>query len=111
MIIVTLRIKAPGNRRKDFLDSVRLMLGPTKVQPGCISCDFYQDLNDPDALLYVEEWQSRQNLEHHVKSDLYRIILSLMDLSDGPPKFKLSTISKTEGLEAIEAVRSGDSGF
>ncbi len=111
MIIVTLRIKVPGNRRKDFLDSVRSMLGPTKVQPGCISCDFYQDLNDPDALLYVEEWQSRQNLEHHVKSDLYRIILSVMDLSDGPPEFKLSTISQTEELEAIEAMRSGDSGL
>ena len=111
MIIVTLRIKAPGNRRKDLLDSVRSMLGPTKVQPGCISCDFYQDLNDPDALLYVEEWQSRENLEHHVKSDLYRIILSLMDLSEGPPEFKLSTISKIEGLEAIEVVRSECSGF
>jgi len=106
MIIVTLRMKVPGERRKDFLDSARLMLGPTKVQSGCISCGFYQDLDDPDTALYVEEWESRENLEHHIKSDLYRIILSLMELCREPPQIKLSTISNTEGLEAIEALRS-----
>ena len=107
MIIVTLRIKVPGERRRDFLDSARLIIGPTKVQPGCISCGFYQNLNDPDTVLYVEEWKSRKNLEHHIKSDPYRIILSLMELSDEAPEIKMNTISKTEGLEAIEAVRSG----
>ncbi|MCP4195901.1 MAG: antibiotic biosynthesis monooxygenase, partial [Proteobacteria bacterium] len=44
MIIVTLRIKVPGNRRKEFLDSARLIIGPTQVQPGCIGCEFYQNL-------------------------------------------------------------------
>ena len=106
MIIVTLRIKVPGGRRKEFLDSARLIIEPTKVQPGCISCGFYQDLNDPDAILFVEEWESRESLDHHIKSDSYRIVLSLLDLSGEPPEVKLSTISKTEGLEAIEALRT-----
>ena len=111
MIIATLRIKVPGDRRKEFLDSARLIMGPTKVQPGCIDCKFYQDLDDPDAILFVEEWESRENLEHHIKSESYRIILSLMELSDEAPEIRMNTISKTEGLEAIEAVRSGDQGF
>jgi len=111
MIIAMLRIKVPGKRRKDFLDSAQLIIGPTKVQPGCISCGFYQDLYDPDAILFVEEWESRESLDHHIKSDLYRIILSLLELSRELPEIKLSTISKTEGLEAIEAVRGVDQGF
>ena len=107
MIIVTLRIKVPDNRRKEFLDSARLIMGPTKVQPGCMGCKFYQDLDDPDAVLLVEEWESRESLEHHIKSESYRIILSLMELSNEAPQIKMNTISKTEGLEAIQAVRSG----
>jgi quinol monooxygenase YgiN len=106
MIIVTLRIKVPGSRRKEFLDSARLILGPTKVQPGCISCRLYQDLNDPNTAFYVEEWESREHLEHHIKSDKYRIILSLMELSEEAPEIRLRNISETEGLEAIEALRS-----
>ena len=106
MIIVTLRIKVPANRRKDFLDSARVITGPTNVQPGCISCKFYQDMDDPDSLLFMEEWSSREEYERHIKSDTFRIILSLLDLSDEVPLIKLNTISKTEGFEAIEAIRS-----
>jgi hypothetical protein len=54
----------------------------------------------------MEEWESREKLEHHIKSDLYRIILSLIEFCHEPPEIKLSTISNTEGLEAIEAMRS-----
>jgi quinol monooxygenase YgiN len=106
MIIFTLRVKVPGDRRKDFLDSARLIPGPTEIQSGCISCRLYQELGDPDTVLFIEEWKSHEALEHHIKSDQYRIILSLIDLSDKPPEVRLSTISKTEGLEAIEKLRN-----
>ena len=105
MYIVSLRIKVPRDQRHRFLDAAKRVVGPTAVQPGCVSCRFYQDLNDPDAVLLVEEWETRKELENHIKSDQYRIILSLLDMSEQPPEFKLSTISKREGLEAIEAVR------
>ena len=105
MHIVTLRVKVPEDKRKEFLDAARLVVGPTRVQPGCISCRFYQDLNDPDAVFLVEEWKTRKDLDQHLKSVQYRIVLSLVDLSKKPPEFKVSTILKTEGLEAIEAVR------
>ena len=107
MTIVTLRIKVPRERRRDFMDSAQLIVEPTRIQPGCISCRLYQDSDEPDVVFLVEEWESRKELDHHINSDQYRIILSLMEASDQFPEIKLNTISKTEGLEAIEAVRSG----
>jgi quinol monooxygenase YgiN len=107
MTIVTLRIKVPRERRRDFMDSAQLIVEPTRIQPGCISCRLYQDSDEPDVVLLVEEWESRKELDRHINSDQYRIILSLMEASDQFPEIKLNTISKTEGLEAIEAVRSG----
>jgi quinol monooxygenase YgiN len=105
MHIVTLRIQVPRNQRKIFLDAAQMVVGPTQVQPGCISCRFCQDLNDPDVVILVEEWQTRKELDRHFNSELYRIVLSLVDMSEKPPEFKLCTISKTEGLEALEAAR------
>ena len=64
-------------------------------------------MDDPDSMLFMEEWSSCEEYEHHIKSDTFRIILSLIDLSDEAPLIKLNTISKTEGLETIEAVRIG----
>jgi quinol monooxygenase YgiN len=106
MLSFCLRIKIPRKQRKDFLDSASLIQGPTEVQTGCISCRLYQEVGDPDTVLLMEEWESQKALERHIKSDQYRIILSLMDLSEKYPEVKLNTISKTEGLEAIEKVRN-----
>ena len=54
----------------------------------------------------MEEWDSRATLDEHIKSDTYRIVLSMMELSNYPPDIKLNIVSKTERMEAIEAVRS-----
>lgn len=106
MIIVSLKIRVSHERRKDVMNSARLILGPTRIQPGCISCRLYQDLDEPDAVFLVEEWESRKKLDRHFNSDQYRVILSLMEASDRFPEFKINSVSKTEGLEAIEAVRN-----
>ena len=105
MFIVTLRIKVPKDQRHRFLDAARRVVGPTEIQPGCIICRFYQDLNDPDAVCLVEEWETRENLDQRLKSKDYRIVLSLLDMSEEPPEFKINTISNTESFEALEAIR------
>ena len=107
MITVSLGFRVSHKRRKDFMSSARLIPGPTRIQPGCISCRLYQDLDESDAVFLVEEWESRKQLDRHFNSDQYRIVLSLMEASDQFPDIKINSISKTEGLEAIEAVRNG----
>ena len=111
MHIVTLRIKVPRDQRSNFLDAARRVVGPTTVQPGCISCRFYQELDNPDSLILIQEWGNRDSLNHHMRSDEYRTILSLIESAEKAPKFKLNTIAKTEGLEAIKAARNKDFGF
>ena len=107
MVTVTLRIKVPHKRRQDFMNSAKLILGPTRIQSGCLSCRLYQDLGQPDAVFLVEEWESREDLDRHFNSEQCRIMLSLMEASDQFPEIKINTVSKMEGLEAIEAVRRG----
>ena len=107
MITVTLRMKVSDKRRRDIINSARLILGPTSIQSGCISCRLYQDLDEPDAVFLVEEWESREKVDHHFNSEQSRIILSLMEASDQFPEIKINTVSKMEGLEAIETVRRG----
>ena len=107
MITVTLRMKVSDKRRREIINSARLILGPTSFQSGCISCRLYQDLDEPDGVFLVEEWESREKLDRHFNSEQCRIILSLMEAADQFPEFKINTVSKIEGLEAIEAARRG----
>ena len=107
MITVTLRIKVSHKRRQDFINDAKLILGPTRILAGCVSCRLYQDLDEPDAVFLVEEWESREKLDRHFNSEQCRIMLSLMEASDQFPEIKINTVSKMERLEAIEAVRRG----
>jgi quinol monooxygenase YgiN len=105
MIMSTLRIVVRPAKRDEILRTVNSLLGPTRVQPGCISSQFYTDVEDPNVLILSEEWKSQADLDRHLRSDQYRKILAVMDMSDSPPDIKFSTISDVKGMDAIRAAR------
>jgi quinol monooxygenase YgiN len=82
------------------------MLGPTEVEPGCLSCRFYQDIQDENVLNYVEEWRSKEDLFRHLRSEQYRKLLAVVDTSQEEPEIRFDTISQTEGIEAIRSART-----
>jgi quinol monooxygenase YgiN len=105
MVIFSLKIHVRHVQLREALQLSRLIVGPTRVKPGCISIACYQDPDDPDTLVLIEEWETQSDLELHIQSDEYRNILGLIDLSTTFPEIKVTIASKTQGLEFIEAVR------
>ena len=105
MIIASLKIKVPQKKQKDAIDTIRAILGWTRAQPGCISMAFCQDTNDHDFMVLLEEWKDWTSLENHVRSDSYRNILELMELTSEQPEIKFSKISNTKGMEFVEKLR------
>ena len=105
MVIASLKIIVPHKKQQSALQTIRAVLGWTCAQPGCISMAFYQDTNDPESMVLLEEWEDWSSLEDHIRSDSYRSILELMELSSEQPGIKFNTISSTKGIEAIEKLR------
>ena len=105
MITVTLDITASPEKRGEILDILRSFLEPTRVQPGCISCRLYQDLENQNVIAYEEMWQTQADLDRHICSDNYRNILFVMEMSSESPEIKFNTISHSTGMESIEALR------
>jgi hypothetical protein len=56
-------------------------------------------------LTLIPTWQTRADLERHVGSDLYRTVLAITASSLECPELAFHSISKTEGLEAVEKLR------
>jgi quinol monooxygenase YgiN len=106
MIQASLRIVAPAGRRDEIVQTFRSLLEPTEVKHGCLDCRLYQDYADENALTYVEEWETREDFERHVRSDQYRKHLALVDLSAAPPEIKFHTISETSGIDYLATVRT-----
>lgn len=105
MIVVILRLVVHPEQRDESLRVLRTLVGPTQVQPGCLSCCVCQDIDEPERLLILQEWTSWAVLAQHMRSDDYRKLLAVMDMAREPPNVAFHTIDRTTGMETIAAVR------
>ncbi len=103
MIVANIRLVAKSDKRDELVRSIRRILEPTRVKPGCQSCYYYQDIEDHDAFIIVEEWQTQTALDEHFVSDEYIILLSAMNLLGEPPVIRYHHVARSAGLETVEA--------
>jgi len=108
MILVTLKMKAQPERRYDLLETMRGMLEPARVERGCLNYNLYEDVEDRNASILIEEWATEEDLERHIRTDHQRRVLALMDLLSEQPELRVNTVSHTAGMDLIENVLHKD---
>ena len=101
MIIVTMRMTVRPDKRHDFMESIRGMLAPTRVERGCISYCLYEDIENKNTFTLVEEWKTRNDLEKHVLTKNYRRLLELLELLSEPYELRFSTVLKQTDMELM----------
>lgn len=108
MIIAILKMVVRPEKRDDIIEIIKGILEPTRVKKGCLDYHFYQDFEDENTFIILEQWATQQDLEKFIRSENYRRLLAVMDLLAEPPEVKINAISYTAGLEAIKATREGN---
>jgi len=103
-ILVTLKMIVQPERRSDLLETMRGMLEPARVERGCLSYCLYEDVEDRNTFILVEEWATQKDIERHISKDNNRRLLALMDLLSEQPELQFNTVSHTAGMDLIEKV-------
>lgn len=44
------------------------LIEPTRKESGCISYELYVDNNNPGRFTFIEEWESQEHLDVHLKT-------------------------------------------
>ena len=94
MLISTLRIVTAPRSRAEVVRTLAAQLGPTRVLPGCHKCDLYQDVENPEAITLVEEWESQADLVLRLRSEDYRAVLAAIELSQEQPVIHFDTVTR-----------------
>ena len=105
MIISSLEIVIPDRKLGEGLEILRMYMGPTCHQAGCISCQGFQELNKENNIILIEEWLSQAYLDRHLCSSEYKKVLALMEISCEPPEIKFHTVWNSDGMELLEKLR------
>src|SRR5687768_6601143 len=105
MIQARLTIVAQPNRREELVRGINALIESSRLDSGCLHCQLYADVTDPDVLTLVEEWATRTDMERRLRSTAYGYLLQLMEASREPPETVFHTITDTSGLETIRQAR------
>ena len=105
MLLATVRIVVPPNKRAEAVQILNAMAERTRVQAGCLSCRIYHD-EQVEAVFMVEVvWDTQDSLDRHLRSDDYRHVLVVTEMAVEPPEIRFQTISHSAGIEIIEKAR------
>lgn len=106
MIIASVRIVLLPKRRTEILEILRHVQSLMRSSPGCVSCTIYEEQGEAPAILFLEQWRSREELHRHIQSPLYLQLLAAMDLASEQPEIRFYEVTKSQGMELVEALRS-----
>ena len=105
MIIVRITMNTLVENRTEVMQTLLSMIEPTQNGRGCMSCHVFRDMEDKNVFSLIEEWETREDLDDHIKSDRFSALLGTKSLLSEPQQIEIHTISNSEGMEIVKTVR------
>jgi quinol monooxygenase YgiN len=105
MIIVRITMTARPEKRKEVMQTLLSMIEPTLREKGCLSYQAFQNIEDENVFSLIKEWETREDLDHHMRSDRFGVLFGTKILLTEQQNIQIHTISHSEGIEAVHAAR------
>lgn len=68
IIIVTAKCELIENKKQEFIELAEELIKATRNEKGCISYILCEDIKEENILVFVEQWESQEALDGHMKS-------------------------------------------
>jgi quinol monooxygenase YgiN len=85
---------------------MKAILGPIRREQGCISCNCYVDVEDEGLFFFKEEWMTREDLDNHLRTDRFAVLIGAMSLLNSDPEIRFDAVESIVGVENIKAARA-----
>jgi len=105
MIITKIIMNALPEKRKEVFQTLLSMIEGIRQEKGCRSFQVFQDIEDENAFSLVQEWETREDLEYHMRSDRFSVLLGTNILLNEKQDIQIHTVLHTEESGIVNAVR------
>lgn len=99
MIILKMTMNALAEKQKEVLQTLVSMIEPTAREKGCLSNNVFSDIEDKNVFSLHEVWENREELERHLRSNRFGVLLGTKSLLSEPLKVQIYTVSHSEEME------------
>jgi quinol monooxygenase YgiN len=106
VIIVRIVIQALMEKRTEIMQTLLSMVEPVRKEKGCLNYDVLHGIDGKPVFNLIEEWKTREDLDRHIRSDRFSVLLGTKSLLAKPLEMKIHTVSHSEGIESLNALRA-----
>jgi quinol monooxygenase YgiN len=99
MITMSIKVSVLPEKRKELVQTIRSMMGGIRKEKGCLSHTWYRNIEDDNALILLEEWQTREDLERYLHSYGFRILLGAIRILGDSLEMRSNDSRKDEAIE------------
>ena len=93
------------DKRKEVMQTLFSMIEPTRQEKGCLDYYVFQNIEDENSVSIIEEWKTREDLDRHMRSDRFGILLGTKSLLKDKQKILIYTISNSEEMKVVKTDR------
>ena len=105
MIIVRITMNVLPEKQKEVMQTLLSMIETEAKEKGCLSYEGFCDIDGKTVFNLIEEWETREDLDRHIRSERFGVLLGTKSLLAKPLEMKIHTVSHSEGAEVINALR------
>ena len=102
MIVVVGRVQTDAGKRAELVRIGQAVAAASRLEPGCISYRLYQDAENENDFVFVEEWESDAALQRHfATSHVAEFLQAIPATIVAPPDVKFHSISSSMDLADV----------
>ena len=111
VVMITTRITVSSANRSELFQTIVTLPMPVINEKGCLSSRFYLDSADSNSAMLVEEWETEDDWDKHLRSrDCAGVFLGAVSVLCRPSGVDFKLLSYVAGIEAITAARAAQIG-
>ena len=99
MVVTFIKMKVRPEKRKELSQTLHSIVGQVRKEKGCVHSGFYQDVESENDFLVVGEWATQKDLDDHLRSDIFTVLLGAGILMVRPPEIVIHTALRSTELE------------
>ncbi|MFO7559549.1 MAG: antibiotic biosynthesis monooxygenase family protein [Desulfobacterales bacterium] len=105
MIILRTIMNVLPEKQKEALQTFVSLIEPQGKEIGYLSYGIFSDIEDKNVFNLISEWKTRKQLNQHMKSARFSVLLGTRSLLCEPLIIQILKVSDSEGIEAVNSAR------
>lgn len=98
MFTTFVKLQAMTEKRREVQQTLTSLASMILSEPGCLESGLYQQVGDETIFLLISAWQSREELDDHLQSSRFSVLLGARCLLSRPPEMAIHTLEASTGF-------------